>query len=151
MATGEKMNRIVVAFDGSKDSVKAVKLASSVATKFHSSLTVVHVYSPPTVYFNSGAGVPVLDYKDLEDAARSTGLKVLARGVQLASAEGVKARGKLLEAQSIVEALSEFALKNEADLIVVGTRGMTGFKKLILGSVSSGLISHAHCPVLVAR
>jgi len=45
----------------------------------------------------------------------------------------------------------DFAAHKKADLIVTGTRGMTGFKKLILGSVSSGLVNHAHCPVLIAR
>jgi nucleotide-binding universal stress UspA family protein len=37
------------------------------------------------------------------------------------------------------------------DLVVAGTRGMTGLKKLVMGSVSNGLVSHAKCPVLVVR
>ena len=45
----------------------------------------------------------------------------------------------------------EFAASEKADLVVTGTRGMTGFRKLIMGSVSSGLVNHAHCPVLVVR
>jgi nucleotide-binding universal stress UspA family protein len=151
MGTETKFGRIVVAFDGSKDSVKAVQLACSIASKYQSNVTIVHVYSSPMIVFSAGAGMPMPDYKDLEDAAKETGQKVLSQGVQVASQAGVKADGELLEAQSVVEALVDFSKNDNADLVVVGTRGMTGFKKLILGSVSSGLVGHAHCPVLVVR
>ena len=76
---------------------------------------------------------------------------VLADGIKLAEERGVKARGELLEASSTVQAIVEFAANEKADMIIVGTRGMTGFKKLILGSVSSGLVGHSECPVLVVR
>lgn len=142
---------IMVAFDGSKDAGKAVQLAASLSLKFGAELTVIHVFSSPTVGFSAASGMPVPDYSDLEDAAKEAGQKILSRGLVLASDSGVKARGELIEASSVVEAIVDFTARKDADLIVVGTRGMTGFKKLILGSVSSGLISHAHCPVLVAR
>jgi nucleotide-binding universal stress UspA family protein len=95
--------------------------------------------------------MPAPDYRELEDAAKENGEKVLSRGIQLTKDAGISARGELLEASSVVEALVDFATAEKADLIVVGTRGMTGFKKLILGSVSSGLVGHAPCPVLVVR
>jgi nucleotide-binding universal stress UspA family protein len=145
------LNRILVAFDGSKDAVRAVQLACSFARRFGSEISVVHVYSSPLIGFSAASGMPIPDYRDLEDAAKDTGQKVLSRGVQVASEAGVQARGELLQASSVVEALVDYAAKEHSDLIVVGTRGMTGFKKLILGSVSSGLVSHSPCPVLVAR
>ncbi len=52
---------------------------------------------------------------------------------------------------SVVETIVNQAVKENADLIIVGTRGLGGFKKLILGSVSNGVVSHVHCPVLVIR
>lgn len=151
MPASEPFGRIVVAFDGSKDSVKAVHLACSLASSFDSNLTVVHVYHSPVIAYGAGPGIPMPDYRDLEGAAEETGNKILACGVQLANDAGVKAKGELLQSSSVVETLVGFALNEKADLIVVGTRGMTGFKKLVLGSVSSGLVSHAPCPVLVAR
>ncbi len=48
-------------------------------------------------------------------------------------------------------ALVDYSEKNDIDLIVVGTRGSTGFKKLLLGSVVSGVVTYAHCPVLVIK
>lgn len=151
MPAGAKFSRIIVAFDGSKDSVKAVQLACSLASKYGSDVTVVHVFASPAIGFSAASGMPVPDYSELEDAAKQTGQKVLSRGLQLASDAGVRAKGELVESPSVVEALVVHATKEGADLIVVGTRGMTGFKKLILGSVSSGLVAHAPCPVLVAR
>ncbi|MDG6938673.1 MAG: universal stress protein [Nitrososphaerota archaeon] len=150
-SNGKGFQKIVVAFDGSKDSVEAVRLACSMAAKFGSKLTVTHVYSSPAMIFSGGAGIPIPNYGELDDAAKEAAEAVLSRGVQLAAQAGVNAKGELLEAASVVEALVGFATDQKADLIVVGTRGMTGFKKLIVGSVSSGLVGHSHCPVLVVR
>ncbi len=142
---------ILVAFDGSKDSQKAMGIACSLAMRFASELTVVHVFTSPSVGYSATSGMPIPDYKVLEDAKKAAAKEVLSKGVQLAAQEGVVAKGELIEAPSVVEALVEFAADKKADLIVTGSRGMTGFKKLILGSVSSGLVNHAHCPVLIAR
>ena len=48
-------------------------------------------------------------------------------------------------------ALVIYSEKNNVDLIVVGTRGRTGFKKMLLGSVASGVVTYAHCPLLVIK
>lgn len=151
MTSTQGFTKIVVAFDGSKDSEKAVRLAGLVASKQGSSVILIHVYPSPALGFSAASGMPIPDYGELEEAAKIAGQETLSRGLKLASEAGVKAKGELVEAPSVVEAIVNFASSQNADLIVVGTRGMTGFKKLILGSVSSGLIGHAGCAVLVAR
>jgi nucleotide-binding universal stress UspA family protein len=151
MAAEAGFGKILVAFDGSKDSQNAIRLACLLALKFGSELTVVHVFSSPSIGYGATSGMPIPDYKMLEDAKKGAAKEVLSKGMKLAVEEGVEARGELIEGPSVVEALVEFAASKKADLIVTGTRGMTGFKKLILGSVSSGLVNHAHCPVLIAR
>jgi nucleotide-binding universal stress UspA family protein len=151
MAKGAEFARIVVAYDGSDYAANAVRLAASLSARFSAELIVVHVFSSPTVALSAASGMPGPDYREMEDAAKEAGQKILSRGLQLASGAGAGARGELLEAPSVVEAIVNYAENHKADLIVAGTRGMTGFRKLILGSVSTGLISHAHCPVLVAR
>jgi nucleotide-binding universal stress UspA family protein len=45
----------------------------------------------------------------------------------------------------------EFAEEQNVDLIVVGTKGRTGFKKLLLGSTATSVVTYAHCPVLVVK
>jgi nucleotide-binding universal stress UspA family protein len=144
-------SRILVAYDGSKDAAKATQLAASLSTRFNADLIVVHVFSSPTIALSAASGMPGPDYGAMEGAAKEAAQKVLSRGLQLITNSGVRAKGELIEAPSVVEAVVNYAENQKVDLIVVGTRGMTGFRKLIIGSVSTGLISHAHCPVLVAR
>ncbi len=151
MPNGRPFGKVIVAFDGSNDSIKAIKLAGSLASKYQSEIIIAHVYSSPAIGFSAASGIPIPDYKALEDAKKETAGACLSKGLQLASDEGFKAKGELIEAPSVVEALVELAANERADLIVAGTRGMTGFKKLIMGSVSSGLVNHAPCNVLIAR
>ena len=151
MAVGANaFRRIVAAYDGSENSARAVGVAAGLATKLGSELMVVHVYSSPVIPY-SVAGAPVPNYAELEKVAEDSARSTLAKGIRIAKDSGVAAKGELLEASSTVQALTEFTASEKADLLVVGTRGMTGFKKLILGSVSSGLVGHASCSVLVVR
>jgi nucleotide-binding universal stress UspA family protein len=147
---GARFRKIVVAYDGSENSTRAVGVAAGLAAKFSSELVVVHVFSSPVIPY-SVAGAPVPNYVELEKVAEESARSTLAMGVQAAKDNGVVARAELLEGSSTVQAMTEFTASEKADLLVVGTRGMTGFKKLILGSVSSGLVSHASSSVLVVR
>jgi nucleotide-binding universal stress UspA family protein len=52
---------------------------------------------------------------------------------------------------SVAESIISYADEQRADLIVMGTRGRAGLKRLVLGSVASGVVEHATCPVLVVR
>ena len=56
-----------------------------------------------------------------------------------------------LDVSSAADAIISYAEGNNIDLIIMGTKGRTGLKKIVLGSVASGVISHAKCPVLVVR
>ena len=148
---GLGFGKIMVAFDTSKDSVKAVDFGCSLAEKYGSTLVIVHVYSTAFPTYSGVAQMPALDIEGIAELSRERARGILADGIELAEAHGVKAEGELLEASSTVQALIEFAESEKVDLIIVGTRGMTGFKKLVLGSVSNGLVSHSVCPVLVVR
>lgn len=52
---------------------------------------------------------------------------------------------------SVVREIVEYAENKKVDTIVIGSRGMTGFKKMLLGSVASGVVTYSHCPVLVVK
>src|SRR5215831_17576308 len=52
---------------------------------------------------------------------------------------------------SVTGSIVHLAERENIDLIIVGTRGRSGFKRLLLGSTASGIVIHAHCPVMVVR
>jgi len=84
--------------------------------------------------------------------ARRVALGIIGETVSEAKKLGINIKTELPEgASSVVETIINHAAKEEVDLIIVGTRGLGGFKKMLIGSVSSGVISHANCPVLVVR
>ena len=131
--------------------MKAARLACSLAGRFGSEVVMVHVYSFAVFAYAGSTPMPMPDVQPLEEAANAKGRSVLDRGLEVAKSEGVTARGELIEAPSIVQAILEYSEEQKADLIVVGTKGTTGFRRLVMGSVSSGLAGHARCPVLVVR
>ena len=56
-----------------------------------------------------------------------------------------------IDVKSIIESIIEYATRRNIDLIVIGTRGRTGLKRFLMGSVANGVVQHAHCPVLLVR
>jgi nucleotide-binding universal stress UspA family protein len=83
-------------------------------------------------------------------AIRKQGEIVLAEGEKRANAEGVQVE-KLLVMGHAVEEILKTAKKGNFNLVVIGARGMSKIKELLMGSVSDGVTKHAPCPVLVVR
>jgi nucleotide-binding universal stress UspA family protein len=65
--------------------------------------------------------------------------------------KNIRVRTELIASPSVVGGIADFADNENVDLIVVGTKGRSGLKKMLLGSVASGIIKYAHCPVVVSR
>ena len=57
----------------------------------------------------------------------------------------------MISSINIAGGIVDYAEENNIDLIIIGTRGRSGFKKLLLGSVASHVVTYAHCPVLVVK
>ena len=71
---------------------------------------------------------------------------------KMAKLKGVKVTTEVvLGISSVVKEIVEYAEKNKIDMIVVGSRGLSGIKKMLLGSVANGVVTYAHCRVLVAK
>lgn len=148
------MKKIVVSIDGSENSNRAADAAIQIGKEYNVEVVVVNVVEEiiPTAYSPVGMNPPMVDYTPYFELAEDQGKKLVDQTVNAAKQQSVNARGEVLKTlSSVVEAIIDFAFKEDADLIVVGTRGLGGFKKLVLGSVSSGVVSHAHCSVLVVR
>jgi nucleotide-binding universal stress UspA family protein len=128
--------RILVAIDGSGDSSRAADAAIDMAKKNNAALFVITIIHNP-VYI---------------DKARTDAEVFLQTAVSKAEAQGVKARGEVVEnVPSVVDAISDYAEELKVNLVVVGTRGLSGLKKILLGSVSAALLARAPCSVLVVR
>ncbi len=76
---------------------------------------------------------------------------MLAEAVSLAESGGTSASSEIRKGISPAQGIVDYADTSEADLVVVGTRGMGGFGKLLMGSVANSVLHYADCSVLVVR
>lgn len=81
----------------------------------------------------------------------SSSKEYLAKVESQLSSQGVKVKTDSLEANRPAETITEYAKKNGMELIIMATHGHTGFKKLMLGSVASGVLNQSSVPVLLIR
>jgi nucleotide-binding universal stress UspA family protein len=137
---------VVVGSDGSALSSTAVGEAFGEAHARQAPLTVVHTW---LLDFDD-TSLPAVDAQALQDSTVRRASAITAQVVADWSAKfpDVEVTTLVLNAHP-VEALAE--LSREAELVVVGSRGRGGFRGLLLGSVSQGVLHHAHCPVMVVR
>ena len=136
---------VVVGVDGSPSSTMAVRWAAREATMRNVPLTLVHVSNPPAVW--PAAPIPAELHQRHGEEAR----KVIADAIKVAEdsvADGNRPQidSELLCAAPVPTLID---LSKQAHMMVVGCRGQDALQRTLLGSVSTGLIHHAHCPVAV--
>ena len=140
--------RVVLAIDGSAPSEAACGLTASLRWPEGTSISIVAVVEPLSIIVAEAAA-----YEIAEDNDRAVSAALASRLAEAASA--LDAPGRIVEtrlaegrpASVIVEEAGEF----QADLIIVGSRGLGRLRSILLGSVSAEIVDHAPCPVLVAR
>lgn len=144
-----KIRKVMVAVDGSESSAKAVKVAAEIAKNNSAELTILHVMTVPYSAFSGDVPLPL---SQIEKDARHAGDKYVTDAVNSIKTYGIKPKTEMIEwYDSPVKGITQFAEKHDIDLIVVGTRGLGGFKRLVLGSVASGVVHYARCSVTVVR
>jgi nucleotide-binding universal stress UspA family protein len=134
--------RIVLAVDGSPQSSKTIPVALDLAQKYGSSVLVVHVREH-TRYEGSDVDMgPPIPAESLVDQV-----------VTSLREAGVDARGEIRRVSpgETPHQIVEAAASSSADLIVIGTRGMTELRSLVLGGVANKVVHLATCPVLLVR
>jgi nucleotide-binding universal stress UspA family protein len=138
--------KVFVAFDGTPESRRACEIAIEIAARFHSAITIgtVHAASKEP----SDGHLESLAPFDSEGKS----LAILIEEFQAAAhAKGVKSLEPAFLQGEVVPALLKFLSEHPHDLAVAGSRGLSRGRRIILGSVSTGLVSEAPCPVLVVR
>jgi len=144
-----QFRRILYATDFSPASLPAFRRALELARESRARLFVAHVYSPVRPLADDGHATAQTFARLVEDIWHDAERR-LDRLVAHAKKRGVRARPLLLEGlphDSIVRA----AKATRADLVVLGTHGRTGLKRMFLGSIAAKVIGLASCPVLTVR
>ena len=135
---------ILIAVDGSDYSNKALTYAAGMARTYRATLWLVRVFSHP---------LDMLGYEDFEKIyakRKCAGQSVLDDALATLGESNFKINQELIEGPEPDSILS-CAKKNQADLIIMGTRGMGALKGLLVGSVSRNVIHLAPCPVMVVH
>jgi nucleotide-binding universal stress UspA family protein len=148
----QKIRRVLVPMDGSENSFRAAAFAADIALKYGSELVLAHALEiRPTLSALGMPSISVREIKRLKIEARKEVDPWFARAIKEASPD-LSVRTEIIEsAMSLVGTIIDYAEKEGVDLIIMGSRGRTGFKKLILGSVASGVVTYAPCPVMVVK
>ena len=143
-----KARSIVVGTDGSKPADEAVRQATDMASREGARLHLVTAYPDPQILRErtTGTGGGAYTIVDLREVAES----LVQRAARDALSKGVEVETHVREGQP-AEVIIDVANQEQADLIVVGSRGLTGIKRYLLGSVSSKVSEHAPCSVMIVR
>lgn len=137
-------DNILVPVDGSEYSLKALEKAIQIAKKFDGKITLINVYS-------------VSSFKITPKQVYNTVVKFQKAGELILSEAKKKTMDEkvpvetLLKEGHIVEEILKTAREGKFDLIVMGARGLSTVREILLGSVSHGIILHASCPVLLVK
>ena len=142
------MKKILVPFDGSGYSQSAFDKALEIAAKFESKLIVMTVIQSK-IHDSSGMSLERLqEIQDEEENIATTMLKELE---EQAKSKNVPLTLEIVHNPSSSDGIVSFADNNNIDLIVMGSHGRTGLRRIVLGSVANGVVGRAKCPVLITK
>ena len=130
------IGKILVAVDGSNPSFNASKYAIDLAKRYDAELIVLNIVSPVPYSHFEYANIGRM--KEIETIEKEKAQQKLDKVKQKATEKEVSVKTDvLIKYTSVVKEIVEYAENMKIDMIVIGSRGVTGFKKLLLGSVTS--------------
>lgn len=149
-----KIMKILLATDGSDYSMDAVKEIASRPFPPSSELRIISVYENPALYLYAPPPMGGMEryYEEAEFSAEKIAEETVKKAAELIG----KQKTSLSISTAVLEGtpkqiILEDAEKFDADLIIVGSHGRSGFEKFLLGSVSQSVALHAHCSVEIVR
>jgi nucleotide-binding universal stress UspA family protein len=160
LATANNLNaisKILTAIDGSQPSMRAANYAILLARKLEVQLWVVHMERDVGYVNPYSFGVYDLITTGERRALLNELMKDTKEWFDMIKATAEQNRVKLAKAELVVssasddEAIVDYAKRNSIGVVIIGMQGRSGLKRLILGNVASGVINHAHCPVMVVK
>lgn len=146
----EVPKRIIVPLDGSDFSFRAAEYAIKLAKLTGGEILCVHAIIDLPYIEYMGPGIFTIT-RYIDEAKKQTE-EWFSQVKSKATKQGIKVTADtIFNHPSVAESIINYASEQKADLIVIGTRGRSGLKRLVLGSVASAVVAHAGCPVLVVR
>lgn len=142
--------KIVVAYDGSAGSDKALKLALEITKALAGEIFLVSVVDLSTFEDSALVASGEFDFEQLELDLKVASKHIVAVGVNQCEKFGVSATPSIVSGNPADEII-KLAHKEQAYMIVAGSRGKGGFERLLLGSVAQALVAHSDIPVLIAK
>jgi nucleotide-binding universal stress UspA family protein len=137
----DKAMKVLVPVDGSKNSIEG--LQEDVEHVRHRAGKIILINVQPD-------GVDsMVEHRD-QDTLGKIADRILEKAEKIILPSGVKYE-KVVEFGQPANAIIEYADKEKIDVIIVGSRGLTGIKRFLLGSVASRLVTYAHCNVMVIK
>lgn len=148
--------KILVGIDGSDKSLEAADYSITLAKNIGAQLIILNVLETEPWYYGEKA-YEWASPKELDKVYKNEKAKIqkILNGIkEKAKTLGIQSNTMILmtpRTSGTVKPILEYAEDEEIDLIVVGTRGRTGITKMLLGSVASGVVTYAHCAVIVVK
>ena len=152
----KKLSKILVPLDGSPTSMEAADYAIMLSTLHHSQIILLHVLNV-TEYYSSlqffEVKQPIESKEIIEEAKKEANkwFNIVKKKIDGKSGKQIEVETSIIISQSTVKSILDFAEEKNVDLIVVGTRGRSGLKRLLLGSIASGIVTYSSCPVIVVK
>jgi len=156
MSINPLFSKILVPIDGSEPSFHAARIASNIADKFQSEIIVLYVVVSPSKseYANLTGLVTPKQIDMIIENAKKESKNWFKRIEDMVKEENsnIKISMKvIITGVAVYGEVIQYAQQENIDLIVVGTRGRSGIKKLLLGSTASGIVTYSSCPVIVVK
>jgi len=145
-----KLQKVLVAYDGSPHSKEALHWAVYFSRHSGVSVTAVNVFEPIMTYPSQEEGALAPDSFAEYEKLKNSNQKSMAEVKEFGHTHGVEITAEVLTGK-VAETLIDYAKKNAIDLIITGNRGRGTLKQLLVGSVTRHLVSRSHVPVLVVK
>lgn len=139
-----KIKKILVPVDGSEQSMKAARYAIEMAGQVGAELLLIHCHTP----FPMVMGEPQLQVAVKKINEKS--MEIMGQFVPVFKESGVTFKDRIIEGHP-GDVIPDLARSEKCDMIIMGSRGMSNIKSLVLGSVTHKVLHLAGCPVLVIK
>lgn len=145
-------NKILIPVDGSPPSLDALKTAINLAKTTQSELTVLHVVdlSSAYVFLETMTALNSQQIHTMADEMETNGKRILNDALNEIKSASIICNS-ILKTGRPATMICETAKTDQFDLIIMGNRGLSDFKGLLLGSVSHQVLQRSHCPVLLVK